>query len=134
MKFGKLLQSRMCADEMGNLGIGEHFLRYKALKKQLKALSGARAHGDLRVAVASRRCTPLSLSLPLCCTSISQRITVNVPLQAMLARLLCCRKQAPAQAGMTRMRYILQPSLLRYPGLVKCDAWGQCLKSRLVGI
>lgn len=52
MKFGKLLQSRMCADEMGNLGIGEHFLRYKALKKQLKALSGAHAHFDLRVAVA----------------------------------------------------------------------------------
>ena len=51
MKFGKLLQSRTCADEMGNLGIGEHFLRYKALKKQLKALSGVRAFGDLRVAV-----------------------------------------------------------------------------------
>ncbi len=36
MKFGKLLKTR--ADDMGELGIGEHFLRYKALKKQLKEM------------------------------------------------------------------------------------------------
>ncbi len=36
MKFGKLMQSR--AEELKSSGLGEHFLRYKALKKQLKQL------------------------------------------------------------------------------------------------
>jgi hypothetical protein len=36
MKFGKLLQSR--AEELRSNGVGEHFLRYKALKKQLKQI------------------------------------------------------------------------------------------------
>lgn len=36
MKFGKLMQSR--AEELSSCGLGEHFLRYKALKKQLKQI------------------------------------------------------------------------------------------------
>lgn len=36
MKFGKLLQSR--AEDLRSTGLGEHFLRYKALKKQLKQM------------------------------------------------------------------------------------------------
>ena len=88
MKFGKLLQSKMCADEMMNLGIGEHFLRYKALKKQLKALSGADAHRDMRIAVVlhsrslSRSVTQVLDSLDLllprrrcwgCCWAVGSR-------------------------------------------------------------
>ncbi|KAK9842271.1 hypothetical protein WJX81_003901 [Elliptochloris bilobata] len=49
MKFGKLLgkSQQTCAEEMGNLGIGEHFLRYKKLKKQLKEMQALdTARGD----------------------------------------------------------------------------------------
>ena len=40
MKFAKILKRK--AEEWQTSGLGEHFLRYKALKKQLKQISGAK--------------------------------------------------------------------------------------------
>ena len=43
MKFSKILKRK--AEELQSSGVGEHFLRYKDLKKQLKQIQSAENDG-----------------------------------------------------------------------------------------
>ncbi len=58
MKFGKLMQSR--ADDLRSTGLGEHFLRYKALKKQLKQIQKSETATGARWAASRDKLAVLS--------------------------------------------------------------------------
>ena len=57
MKFAKILKRK--AEEWQTSGLGEHFLRYKALKQQLKQISGAKEQTGEAMAIDSILPDPL---------------------------------------------------------------------------